>query len=159
MNTHFILAALTTLSLLAQAPAPTPAPPGQTHGQASATITKALTQREEAWNAALLKPDVAALEKIYAEEYLSIDPEGNMLDRKQDLAEVASGVFKAEALALSDLKVREYGPMAITTGIIAVKAIYKGEKIDKHHRFTDVWVKRDGRWQCVSAHGSTIQPQ
>ena len=102
---------------------------------------------------------MAALEKIYAEEYLSIDPEGNVLDRKQDLAEVASGVFKAEVLALSDLRVREYGPMAITTGIIAVKAIYKGEKIDKRHRFTDVWVKRDGRWQCVSAHGSTIQPQ
>ena len=159
MNTHFILAGLTTLSLLAQVPAPKLAPPAKAHGQASATVTQALTRMEEAWDAALLKADVAALEKIYAEEYLSIDPEGNVLDRKQDLAEVASGVFKAEVLALSDLRVREYGPMAITTGIIAVKAIYKGEQIDKRHRFTDVWVRRDGRWQCVSAHGSTIQPQ
>jgi len=122
-------------------------------------VIQALTRMEEAWNTALLKADVAALEKIYAEEYLSIDHEGNLLDRKQDLAEVASGVFKAEVLALSDLRVREYGPMVITTGIIAVKAIYKGEQIDKRHRFTDVWVRRDGRWQCVSAHGSTIQPQ
>ena len=159
MNTHFILAGLTTLSLVAQAPAPKPTPPTKPHGQASAAVIQALTRMEEAWNTALLKADVAALEKIYAEEYLSIDHEGNLLDRKQDLAEVASGVFKAEVLALSDLRVREYGPMAITTGIIAVKAIYKGEKIDKRHRFTDVWVKRDGRWQCVSAHGSTIQPQ
>jgi len=158
MNTHFILAGLTTLSLMAQTPIPKPAP-ARAHGQASAAITQALTRMEEAWNAALLKADVAALGQIYAEEYLSIDPEGNVLDRKQDLADIASGAFKAESLALSDLRVREYGPVAITTGIVAVKAIYKGEKIDKLHRFTDVWVKRDGRWQCVSAHGSTIQKQ
>lgn len=156
MNTRLILAGLTALSLLAQPPAPTPAPPTKVHGQASAVVTQALTRMEEAWNAALLKADVAALEKIYAEEYLSIDHEGTVLDRKQDLADIASGVFKAESLALSDLKVREYGPIAITTGVVAVKAIYKGEKIDKRHRFTDVWVKRDGRWQCVSAHGSTM---
>jgi ketosteroid isomerase-like protein len=155
MNTRLILAGLTTLSLLAQTPAPKPAPPGQ----ASATVTQALTRMEEAWNAALLKADVAALEKIYAEEYLSIDFAGTLIDRKQDLAEVASGVFKAESLALSDLRVREYGPMAIVTGVNAVKATYKGEKIDKRHRFTDVWIKRNGRWQCVSTHGSTIQPQ
>jgi len=36
------------------------------------------------------------------------------------------------------------------------KATDKGKKLDKLHRFTDVWIKRDGRWQCVSAHGSTI---
>ena len=83
MNNRLVLASLTTLSLFAQAPA---APPARAPGQASAAITKALTRMEEAWNAALLKADVTALGQIYAEEYLSIDPEGNVLDRKQDLA-------------------------------------------------------------------------
>jgi hypothetical protein len=31
-----------------------------------------------------------------------------------------------------------------------------GKETTDQNRFTDTWIKRDGRWQCVAAHNSTI---
>jgi hypothetical protein len=32
----------------------------------------------------------------------------------------------------------------------------EGKETTGQIRFTDTWIKRDGRWQCVAAHNSTI---
>jgi ketosteroid isomerase-like protein len=33
----------------------------------------------------------------------------------------------------------------------------KGVAFDRKIRFTDVWVKRDGKWQVLSSHGSDVK--
>jgi ketosteroid isomerase-like protein len=57
---------------------------------------------------------------------------------------------------LSDVRVRVYGNAAVLTAIN--KATFRGKDADSviHYRRTTVWVKRNGRWQCVSFHGSRI---
>jgi hypothetical protein len=36
------------------------------------------------------------------------------------------------------------------------RARFKGKEIAPRYRRTTVWVKRDGRWQCVSFHASRM---
>ena len=54
------------------------------------------------------------------------------------------------------MKVRVYGDAAVVLGRNTVKEQYKGKDISGQSRFTDTWVKKDGRWQCVATAGSKI---
>lgn len=56
-----------------------------------------------------------------------------------------------------DLKVHVYEGFATVTGINDFVATYKGKDSSCRCRFTDVFVKRDGRWQVVASHVSKVQ--
>ena len=117
-----------------------------------------LAKVENAWAEAIVKRDVAALHKLYAEEYVSTDPAGSVLTKAQDIASVQSGEFKLSSYKIEDLKVQSHGTIAVVTGRNTIKATYKGQPIDGAYRFTDVFVKRDGRWQAVATQGTGIAP-
>ena len=57
---------------------------------------------------------------------------------------------------LTDMKVRLYGSIGIVTGRSIEKVKVRGKETTIQYRRTTVWVKRQGRWQCVSFHGSRI---
>ena len=67
--------------------------------------------------------------------------------------------MKYESLEISDIKVHVYGNSAVATGTGNVKASMKGHDISGTYRFTDTWVKRNGKWQCVASQGTKIQAQ
>jgi ketosteroid isomerase-like protein len=51
---------------------------------------------------------------------------------------------------LEDMRVRICGNAAVVTGRNVLQASLKGKDTSGPYRFTDVFVKRDGRWQCVA---------
>ena len=57
---------------------------------------------------------------------------------------------------LSDVRVRVYGSTAILTALNTAQFDGKGGPSTIRYRRTTVWVWRDGRWQCVSFHGSRV---
>jgi ketosteroid isomerase-like protein len=58
-----------------------------------------------------------------------------------------------------DLKVKVYGDTAIVSGQTTDKGKYKGQDISGTYRFTDVFVKRDGKWMAVSTHVTPVVNQ
>jgi uncharacterized protein DUF4440 len=62
--------------------------------QAQSTGEQELIRLERQWADMLIKRDRAGIERIYAEEYLDIDPDGVVTNKAQDLANVASGALK-----------------------------------------------------------------
>jgi ketosteroid isomerase-like protein len=126
------------------------------HGEADPARVHELTRVEEAWNAAMVRSDPSALKALLAEEYTSTDFLGVLRNREQDLADLKSGAYKTESATLTELKVRAYGEVAVVTGVNTLKGTENGKPLDGRHRFTDVFVKRDGRWQCVATQGTRI---
>jgi ketosteroid isomerase-like protein len=55
----------------------------------------------------------------------------------------------------SDIQV--YGDTAISNSRYRQKATYKEQAVSGVFYLTDVWVKRDGRWQVVTRHSSPAQ--
>jgi len=55
-----------------------------------------------------------------------------------------------------EMKARVYGDAAVVTYRWTSKETFKGQDISGQSRWTDTWVKRAGRWQCVASHGSRI---
>jgi ketosteroid isomerase-like protein len=115
------------------------------------------TRLENEWNNATFKKDAKALDLLYAKEYTFIDQTGKVYDKQQDISEVISGNYKLDAPSvLSDIKVNTYGTVAVVKGLNTVKAKLNGKDISGTFRFVDVFVMRDGRWQCVSTQSSKL---
>ena len=109
------------------------------------------TRLEKEWNNATFKKDAKALDLLYAKEYTFIDQTGKVYNKQQDISEVISGNYKLETPSvLSDIKVNTYGTIAVVKGLNTVKAKLNGKDISGKFRFVDVFIMRDGRWQCVS---------
>jgi len=60
------------------------------------------------------------------------------------------------SFAWTDMKVHVYGDTAIVTGLNTTKGTFKGKDTSGAYRFTDVFVKRDGRWQVVATRASLV---
>jgi len=97
-----------------------------------------------------VKSDVAMLDKQTSDDYVLINLNGGTAGKAEMLEGFKSGRTKITTDDLSDLKVRVYGNTAIITGKADVKGTLGGADITGQIMFTRVYVKKDGRWQCVS---------
>jgi len=130
---------------------------GQTPAQPkSGSVEQELIKLEKEWTDALVKRDVAFLDRILADDYTSTDTDGNVFTKTENLELLKSGEYVLLSQVADDLKVRVYGDAAVYMARTTDKAQFKGKDISGQYRWTDTWVRRAGRWQCVATHGSRI---
>ena len=113
-----------------------------------------LIQIEHEWSQADLKKDAAALDRILAEDWIGIDFEGRVTNKAGALRGIVSDAAALESTVLRDMKVRIYGDTAIVTGTDTEKGQYHGKDSSGKYVWTDVFVRRDGRWQAVSSQST-----
>lgn len=123
---------------------------------APAATEQQLKDAETAWSQAYVKGDIASLDKLLAAEYLFADQDGKTFTRAEDIASVKSGEFKMTSFKIDDLKIHVYSDFATVTGLNEFVATDSGKDASCKCRFTDVFVKRDGRWQAVASHVSKL---
>jgi len=122
-------------------------PSGQARDEA------ALVQLEKTWARALDEHDTKALGCILADEFEDAGPDGRLTDRSVTLAKArTAGTVHHE---LSDLHAHVHGDFAYIRG--AADGITQAKVITRV-RFTDIYVYREGRWQCVAGHESLVSP-
>lgn len=126
---------------------------GQTQNGKNAD-EEALIQIEHEWSQADLKKDAAALNRILAEDWIGIDFEGRVITKALALRGIVSDAAALESTVLRDMKVRIYGDTAIVTGTDTEKGEYHGKDSSGKYVWTDVFVRRDGRWQAVSSQST-----
>ena len=121
------------------------------------SVEQALRQMEHQWGVAVDKKDVAALDKILADDWVGVYPEG-AFTKAQTLADLKSGDIKVETVGTVDMKVRDFGEVAVVTGSEEDKSSYKGKDTSGHYTWTDVFVKRNGHWQAVASQNTLMKP-
>ncbi len=122
----------------------------------TANVEQTLLQLERDWDLANAKNDTAALERILAPEYVTTDSDGRLTTRAETFARRKSGAVKFTAFTSDDHKVHVVGDTAIVTGRSTIKAFRDGKDWSGQERWTDVFVRRNGRWQAVATHSSRI---
>jgi uncharacterized protein (TIGR02246 family) len=127
--------------------------PGST---ASGEDERALYQLERDWAAAAVTKDTAVVDKFLAEEFVS-SYNGRMQNKKQVLAEDKANPEKVESAANSEMKAMVFGDTAVVHGLFNVKSTTNGKDTSRQSRYTEVYVKRDGRWQCVTQYVTKVQ--
>ena len=96
--------------------------------------------------------DTAAIERLYTNDYVSTSATGLVRTKAEVLDDLKSGALKVTSLSSDDVKVRVHGDSAIVTGTSTISGTDKGREMKGASRFTQVWVKRDGRWQLAAFH-------
>ena len=101
--------------------------------------------------------DVDWYDAHLAPDYSVVSGDGSRLDRAAALADFAMPHF-AQHIAdfpLDKVRIRRFGDVAL---IHAENAYTLKDGRKGVNRYTDIWVKRDGRWRCVAAQITVHQP-
>jgi ketosteroid isomerase-like protein len=111
---------------------------------------------EDEWGAALIKHDPAPIEKMIADDFIGTTPEGAVYTKAQLLESVKSSKEDIISMVDEEVKVHVYGDAAVISARNTIKVRVEGKETSFQERYTDTWVKRDGRWKCVAGHNSMI---
>jgi ketosteroid isomerase-like protein len=115
-----------------------------------ADAVQELIQLERDWDAAFLRNDVAFVDRVLAAEFMGTYSDGVRGDRKQELENVRSFNQQIDSSSLDEFTVQVHGETAIVWFRRRLIGPSKGQTLTVTHRYLDVFVKRDGRWQCVA---------
>ena len=100
--------------------------------------------------------DVAALDRILADDHIFTNPLGGVQTTAERLAEVKSGNRKLDALDIRDIRVRVFGDTAVVTSRATLEGRRNGQEISGEFRGIDVYVRRNGQWQVVAAQATRV---
>ena len=111
-----------------------------------------LLKLERAFADAIIKNDLESIGRIVADDWIIVDANGEIVDRTRFFEVIKSGALTHDIMESEDFRVRVYGESAMVTAITSTKGKFMGQEFSTRERATDVFVKRDGRWQCVLTH-------
>ena len=124
------------------------APAAATHAAPTAkSDADQLKDLEQQWLDAALKHDNAAVAALLLDDFEDVSWQGQLRSKADVLAAGAAPVTSTQTL--SDLKARVHGDLGVVTGINTTEAADQSFTVKV--RFTDVFVKLDGRWHALSA--------
>lgn len=105
---------------------------------------------------ALLKKDLAALDRIWADDLTFINLRGELLTKQNRLDNMKSGATAFKSIRLSDKRIRTYGETAVAIVQVSVEAQYSGQEGTGDYAVTNVWARPKGPWQLVAVHMTRI---
>jgi ketosteroid isomerase-like protein len=122
-------------------------------GDSVRQLTELQQQLARAWVAG----DRAAIERIIAPEWTVTGPDGGISTRADVLRDVfETRTHRIGSLTVDDVRVRVFGDAAVVTGRTRGRGESGHTPYDVEIRFTDMFVRRDGRWQAVASHASVV---
>jgi ketosteroid isomerase-like protein len=113
------------------------------------TVRHELQNLDKEWSAVIMTNDTDAIGRFISDDWVIIGPEGNVIDRSRFLGVIQSGDLKHDSMESDDWLVRVYGDTAVVVAQAKSTGKYKGEAFATHERSTSVFVRKEGRWQCV----------
>ncbi len=115
-----------------------------------------LEQIERDWDAAFRGRNPEFIATILADEFIAIYSDGTRGDKTHELSLAAGFDSQIESSTLDDFLVKIYGNTAVVWMSQHVVGISQGSRVALTFRYVDVFVLRDGRWQCVSSQSTKV---
>ena len=116
------------------------------------TAEEELLKLEEQFAEAIVRNDLEGIGRLVTDDWIIIGPDGEIVDRVRFFEVIKSGALMHDTMESEDFRVRVYGDSAVLTGVTRTKGKFMGQEFSTQERATDVFVKCDGRWQCVLTH-------
>lgn len=140
---HLLLLALLLLS----------AAPGIARAQQSAAdkaTEQALFRLENDFAQAVVKRNAAAMRRITAPRWVYSDESG-VMERDAGISAFTTGTDTVREASNEKMRALIYGNSAAVIGILVMKGSGPRGAFTHRYRYTDTFVKLDGRWQCVAS--------
>ena len=138
--------------ILASIPAAAIAPPA---GAESASPAGSVAAAVDAFFAAMRAGDLGTIRGFLADDYVLIGVGGNVRNKETRLAWLKDNVASLSTVRPGHLKIREYGEVAVVTGLVTIT----DETPAVYERFTHVWARSSGAWKMVSGQVTAVAPE
>lgn len=119
---------------------------------------ESVKQLERDWAAASAHNDADKTSLILADDFVGNWADGSTTTKKQELDALRSSQEKYEANEVVEMTVRVFGDTAIATGKNTETSIIGGKNATGIYNFTDIFLKRNGRWQIVASQTARAIP-
>ena len=109
-----------------------------------------LLQLEDGWASAVVRRDSATFERLLDPGFVYTEND-RVETRGQVLQDVVHGADTVTAAHNEDMVVHCFGTTAVVTGWLVLEGRASGGTFVRRYRFTDTWMRRNGRWRIVAA--------
>jgi Domain of unknown function (DUF4440) len=114
------------------------------------TVEHELIELSQEWMRAAQAHDYERLDGILAREFTDIGVAGDL--GREEWLEHVNGSYAIDEFTYEEIDVEVYGDTAVLSSRYRQTARLGGRDLSGSFLVTDVWVRRDGRWQVVRRH-------
>ena len=118
--------------------------------EAATADEKAVRQTEMRRFELTVQKDLKALAELLGEDLTYTHSNGLLDSKEQYLATLESGKTLYQSIKSEEIKVRVLGETAVVNGLASMRVWTNGQTNDLRLRYTDVYAKRNGRWQLIA---------
>lgn len=127
---------------------------GQSKEGSDVATARTLEDVEQTWLDAEKNHDPAAFEKLVADDWLAITPDGKKQTKAQRSANIKNSHMGSASLGPMDVRV--FGDTAVVTGTVEESTKQNGRESKRHYAWTDVFIKRGGKWLAVASQTALV---
>jgi hypothetical protein len=107
---------------------------------------------------ALVAADIERAEELHAEDFQLVNPAGRTYTKAEYLGQIASGEIDYRVWEPGDTAVRLGAEIAVVRYQAEMEIVLGGEAFPRRRLWhTDVYERRDGRWQVVWSQATAIR--
>ena len=121
----------------------------------SSSDARELYRLENAWTTAVVKRDAAFFRRNLHPDYVYTDERGTF-NAEQVIAEQTGGADTVTSAENQDMHAHVHGSAAAVTGILIIRGHGNAGKFEHRYRYTDSFVRQNGRWLMFASQDYEI---
>jgi ketosteroid isomerase-like protein len=147
-----LLAALAIVLTLAPAPARDEVPE-----PLRVAIADTLRSLELQWIGVYASHDLAPLEHLIADDFVGTLADGSMRGKRAHIQSYRDDFAALASVTSGEVEIHVFqADVAVVTGLYTATLRDPQAATPGRFRWTDTWLKRDGRWQCIATHENQL---
>ena len=114
---------------------------------------------ENAWEAAVAKHDYSTVQGMVAADFMGVSAKNKFIGPSEMLSEFKGDKDTYRTAKNEKLNIKQYGNnVTVVTGRAREVGTGKdGKAFDRTYLFTDTWMLRGGKWQCIASQITKIK--
>lgn len=123
------------------------------------TVEATIRDIEDKWEASVKNHDTSVAQAYLADDFRGVSSKGKVMSKSNLLSEIKKDTDVYSTTKNGKVDVRVYGgQFAVTTGTSTEEGKDKaGQAFKRTFRWTDVWVLRKDKWQCVASQAMLVK--
>lgn len=121
-------------------------------------VAAAVKRMENKWQVAIREHDVKALNALLASDFVGTSSTGKVGSKYTLISALGRDKNTYTSVEARSMSVRTPSDdTAIVTGVTREAGLTpEGKRFKTSRRFTDTWVKRNGKWRCVASQTTDL---
>jgi ketosteroid isomerase-like protein len=118
------------------------------------TAEQQIQEASKVYEQALTQKNEPLLKSILADNFILTTASGKVLTKKDMMLNLTKEGTKYDKFESSEVRISVLNEAAIETGKVHTVGTRAGKKIAETTRYTDFWVKIQGKWLLLAEHSS-----